>query len=151
MADVVIPEGLSADYVNEAVERAMQTLTKHPDEKNLALFLKALGGGFLVVDVTGTQKKKTTHIRTLRSTTGQLVLPLFTSMHELRLAVPKNKREHVRGAIMPADEALKLIHSDRFVAAQLNAGSSALVVKRDYVQRVLAETSSGSQSAPTDN
>lgn len=145
MADVVIPDGLSADYVNEAVEQAIQTLTKHPDEEHLGLFLRVLGEGFLVVDVTGTQKKKATRIRTLRSTTGQLVLPLFTSMNELRLAVPKNKRDHVRGAIMPAHEALKLIRSDRFVAAELNAGSSALVVKRDYVERVLAETPMGTQ------
>lgn len=139
MADVAIPEGLSADYANEQVEHAIRGLREHPDWERLATFLNTLGTGFLVVDVTATQKIKATHIRTLRSTTGQLVLPLFTSMHELRLAVPKTKREHVRGAIMPALDALQLIHSDRFVAAQVNAGSAALVVKREYVERVLTQ------------
>jgi methyl coenzyme M reductase beta subunit len=138
MADVVIPEGLSADYVNEQVERAIRELNEHPDWERLATLLNTLGEGYLVVDVTATQKKKATHIRTLRSTTGQLVLPLFTSMHELRDAVPKNKREHVRGAIMPALDALQLIHSDRFVAAQVNPGGAALVIKREFVERALS-------------
>lgn len=139
MAEAEIPEGLSADYVNEAVESGIQSLNAQPDWEHLAAFLNALREGFLVVDVTATQKKKSTHIRTVRSTKGQLVLPVFTSMAELRLAVPKNKRDEVRGAMMPAKDALQLIHSDRFVAAQLNPGSSALVVKREFVELVLGD------------
>lgn len=139
MAEIDIPEGLSADYANDAVEQAMATLNAQPDWANMAAFLVSLREGFLVVDVTATQKKKATHIRTVRSTTGQLVLPVFTSMAELRLAVPKNKREHVRGAMMPALDALTLITTDKFVAAQLNAGSTALVVKREFVQLVLGD------------
>lgn len=137
MAEIEIPEGLSADYVNEPVQAALTALTAQPDWQRLADFLQALGEGFLVVDVTATNKKKATHIRTIRSTKGELVLPVFTSMAELRLAVPKQQREQVRGAMMPAKEALGLIQSDRFVAAQVNAGSEALVVKRDYVERIL--------------
>jgi hypothetical protein len=141
MAEIEIPDGLSADYANESVENAIAALNRQPDWQHMAAFLTALREGFLVVDVTATQKKKSTHIRTVRSTKGQLVLPVFTSMAELRLAVPKNKREHVRGAMMPALDALQLITSDRFVAAQINAGSSALVVKRDYVELVLGANS----------
>ncbi|MFC7766493.1 hypothetical protein [Leucobacter soli] len=39
---------------------------------------------------------------------------------------------------MPAFEALRLIRSDRFVAAQFDAGSAALVVLRKYIDLVLA-------------
>lgn len=137
MAEIDIPEGLSADYVNEGVQAAVSALSAQPDWQRLAEFLQALAEGFLVVDVTATNKKKATHIRTVRSTKGELVLPVFTSMTELRLAVPKQQQEQVRGAMMPAREALGLILSDRFVAAQVDAGSSALVVKREYVERIL--------------
>lgn len=137
MAESEIPEGLTADDENVAVQDALAALTENPDWERLSQFLSALGTGYLVVDVTATQKKKSTHIRTVRSTKGELVLPVFTSMVELRLAVPKNVRDHVRGAMMPAQDALQLIHSDRFVAAQLNPGSSALVVKREFVERIL--------------
>ena len=139
MAEQEIPDGLSADYVNEPVEAALAELNAHPDWMHLAAFLAALGEGFLVVDVTATNKKKATHIRTVRSTRGELVLPVFTSMAELRLAVPKNKRAEVKGAMMPARDALGLITSDRFVAAQLNAGNAALVVQRSFVERILAD------------
>lgn len=139
MAEAEIPEGLSADYVNEGVESSIRSLNAQPDWEHLAAFLNELREGFLVVDVTATQKKKSTHIRTVRSTKGQLVLPVFTSMAELRLAVPKNKRDEVRGAMMAAKDALQLIHSDRFVAAQLNPGSTALVVKREFVELVLGD------------
>lgn len=137
MADLEIPDGLSADYINEPVETALQALTANPDWERLAAFLQVLGTGYLVVDVTGARKQKATRARTVRSTSGQLVLPVFTSMTELRRAVPKRQQESVRGAMMPARDALKLIESDRFVAAQLNPGSEALVVKRDFVERIL--------------
>lgn len=139
MADIEIPDGVSADYVNEPLEQAIASLNRQPDWANMTAFLNALRDGLLVVDVTATQKKKSTHIRTVRSTKGQLVLPVFTSMAELRLAVAKNKRDLVRGAMMPAVDALKLITTDKFVAAQVNAGTTALVVKRDYVELVLSD------------
>ena len=139
MADAQIPEGLTADYTNEAVRAAITALQADPDYSRLAAFLLSLREGYLVVDVTGTAKKKATHIRTIRSTSGQLVLPLFTSMQELRLAVPKGKAEGAKGAIMPVGEALRLIRSSPFVAAQFDVGSSALVVLRKYVELAAGE------------
>lgn len=138
MAEAQIPEGLTADYANEAVREALDALQATPDYPHLAAFLAALREGYLVVDVTGTQRKKATHVRTIRSTQGQLLLPLFTSMDELRRAVPRAKAEQARGAIMPAEEALRLIGTDRFVAAQFDAGSAALVVLRKYLELVLS-------------
>lgn len=138
MADAQIPEGLTADYENTRVREALEALQATPDYEHLAGFLAALREGWLVVDVTGTQRKKATRIRTIRSTKGQLLLPLFTSMDELRRAVPGPRATEARGAIMPADEALRLIGTDRFVAAQFDAGSAALVVLRKYLELVLS-------------
>lgn len=137
MAEAQIPDGLTADYENTGVRERMLALQAEPDYERLASFLTLLREGFLIADVTGTQKKKSTRVRTIRSTTGQLLLPLFTSMNELRLAHPAGRREQARGAIMPAIEALRLIRSGAFVAAQFDAGSAALVVLRKYVDLVL--------------
>lgn len=135
-----IPKGLTADYVNVAVGNAMLALQSTPDYEHLAAFLLALReDGYLVVDVTGTPKKKSTRIRTIRSTKGQLLLPIFTSMAELRRAVPKSRAAEAKGAMLPAAEALALIGSDRFIAAQFDAGSAALVVLRKYLDLVLSE------------
>ena len=139
MAEAQIPDGLTADYANSGVRAALDALQATPDNEHLAAFLSSLREGFLVVDVTGTPKKKSTRIRTIRSTRGQLLLPLFTSISEVRLAVPKAQAEQVKGAIMPIAEALRLIHSDRFVAAQFDAGSAALVVLRKYIELVLGD------------
>lgn len=139
MADVQIPEGLTADYANTDVREAMVALQDQPDYERLAAFLNALREGFLVADVTGTAKKKATHIRTIRSTTGQLVLPLFTSMAELRLAMPKGKADQAKGALMPAPEALRLIRTKPFVAAQFDSGTAAFAVLRKYVELVLGD------------
>lgn len=137
MAEAQTPEGITADYVNEGVRDTLAALQHAPDYERLAEFLTALREGFLVADVTGTQKKKSTHVRTIRSTKGQLILPLFTSMDELRLAHPKGSREQAKGALMPALEALRLIQSSPFVAVQFNAGSAALPVLRKYIALVL--------------
>lgn len=72
-------------------------------------------------------------MRATRSTKGQLVLPLFTSMDQLRAVAPAARRAEVRGAIMPARLALALITSDRFVAAELDKAGDGLVVLRKYV------------------
>ncbi len=139
MAEAQIPEGLTADYENTAVREAIRALQSTPDYAHLAAFLTALRDGYLVVDVTGTAKKKSTHIRTIRSTKGQLLLPLFTSMEELRAALPKGKAEQAKGAIMPIAEALRLIRTGAFVAAQFNAGTDALVVLRKYIELALGD------------
>lgn len=139
MADAQIPEGLTADYANEQVRATLTAFHAEPDFERLAEFLTSLREGFLIADVTGTQRKKATHVRTIRSTKGQLVLPLFTSMEELRLAHPKGRREQAKGAIMPAREALGLITSSPFVAVQFDTGSTALPVLRKYITLVLGD------------
>jgi hypothetical protein len=140
MAEAQIPEGVSADTENAAVRDAIVALHAAPDYQLLAAVLTALRAGFLIVDVTGTPKKQATRTRTTRSTTGQLILPIFTSMNELRAAVPKAKAEAARGAIMPAKAALRLIRSGRFVAAQINPGSATeLVIVRKYVELSLGD------------
>ncbi len=139
MAEAQIPEGLTADYANTQVREAILALQAEPDYERLSAFLTALRDGFLIADVTGTQKKKSTRVRTVRSTTGQPLLPLFTSMHELRLAHPKGRADQAKGAIMPASEALRLIRSSPFVAVQFDAGSAALIVLRKYIELALGD------------
>ena len=58
MAEAQTPEGITADYVNEGVRDTLAALQQAPDYERLAEFLTALREGFLVADVTGTQKKK---------------------------------------------------------------------------------------------
>ncbi len=147
---------LTPDARNEAAELALSALLAAPSYETMAEVFAAISAGLLVVDVgssaaqgpplrngqrNGQRKAKktaTTRIRVLRSTRGKLVLPLFTSMAELRLAVPAREQESVRGAIMPATKALALIRTDRFVGAQLNPGSAAVTVQRSYLERLLA-------------
>lgn len=136
---------ISADYNNESVEERLEKLHEAPDYFRLADLLNALGEGFLFVDITGgSSKKKGTRMRTTRTTKGQPVLPIFTSMDAVRSAVASGGRRggktEVKGAIMPAHEALKLIESDRFVAAELNPGKGSLVILRKYIARVLEGT-----------
>jgi hypothetical protein len=129
-----IPDDVHAYYANEQVREALRALQQTPDYEHLAAFLEALREGYLVVDVTGTSsKRKRPRVRTIRSTKGQLVLPIFTSMDELRAIVPADRRDQLKGAVMPAREALALISSDRFVAAEFDKASAALVVLRKYV------------------
>lgn len=137
MADVnpaQIPDDVHADYVNEGARDALAAFQATPDYEHLAAFLNALRVGYLVVDVTGEASKKKGHrIRTIRSTKGQLVLPLFTSMDELRTVVPADRGHLLRGAVMPALEALAMISADRFVAAEFNKSSASLVLLRKYI------------------
>lgn len=129
-----IPAEVHADYVNEGARDALAAFQAAPDYEHLAEFLNALREGYLVVDVTGEPSKKKRHrIRTIRSTKGQLVLPLFTSMDELREVVPADRRHLMRGAVMPARDALGFIAADRFVAAEFNKGPASLVLLRKFV------------------
>ena len=129
-----IPEDVHADYANTPVRAALTALQQTPDYAHLAAFLNALRDGYLVVDVTGAPSKKRGHrVRMIRSTTGQPVLPIFTSMAELRAIAPAGRSEQVKGAVMPARDALALIGSDRFVAAEFDKASASLVVLRKYV------------------
>ncbi|MFC7766492.1 SseB family protein [Leucobacter soli] len=101
MAEAQIPDGLTADYENVEARSALDALQRTPDYAHLAAFLTVLREDYLVVDVTGTPKAKATRIRTIRSTRGQLLLPIFTSMAELRAAVPQAKADKVRGRSCP--------------------------------------------------
>ncbi|WGD37392.1 SseB family protein [Lysinibacter sp. HNR] len=135
-----IPEGVTADYSNDAVRAALDALLAAPDYNTLSTFLLSLREGFLVVDASGSaQGKKSHRVRTLRSTKGQLILPIFTSMAELRLAVPTAERNTVRGIVLPATNALALIQADKFAAVQFDAGSAQFVVLRKFITRVLQE------------
>ena len=133
MAQAQIPDGVHADYENAEVQAALKALQETPDYARLAAFLTALREGYLVIDVTGTSTKRGPRVRTIRSTNGQLVLPLFTSMAELRAAIPANQQDQLKGAVMIASEALALIGSDRFVAAEFDKATSALVILRKYI------------------
>lgn len=138
MAEASIPEDVSADYENPVARAALDAFRTAPDYPHLAALLTALREGYLVVDVTGTRKggggKKGARVRTIRSTQGQLVLPIFTSMAELRAAVTDKQRAELKGAVMPALEALRLISTDRFVAAEIDHASAKLVLLRKYVE-----------------
>lgn len=127
----------TADFINIKTTEALTRLQENPDYEHLAQFLTALGQGFLVVDVTGTTtKKKGTRVRTIRATNGKQVLPLFTSMDQLRLAVKSGKTQP-QGAIMPAKAALELMRTTPVVAAEINPASAKLVVLRKYIELVL--------------
>ncbi|MBP1326626.1 hypothetical protein JOF28_001858 [Leucobacter exalbidus] len=135
-----IPDDVHPDYVNESAQAALTAFQATPDYEHLAAFLNALREGYLVVDVTGEPSKKKRHrIRTIRSTTGKLVLPLFTSMDELRAVVPGDRRHLMRGAVMPARDALGLIAADRFVAAEFDKSSASLVLLRKYITLAKSE------------
>lgn len=141
MSSPELPDDISADYVNEQVEAAHASLLEAPNYERLAAFLTTLGEGYLFVDVTGApknSKKQGIRIRTTRSTKGQLLLPLFTSMDAVRRAVSSGGRKlgEPKGVITPSLEALRMITTDRFVAVQLNPGPGELVVLRKYVERV---------------
>ena len=137
---VELPEGVDENYENAAVRSALEALISTPDYDHLAAFLASLREGYLVVDVTGaTSKKKGARVRTIRSTNGQLVLPIFTSMAELRAISPAVRGEEVKGAVMPAKAALALITTDRFVAAEFDKGSLSQVILRKYIALVLGD------------
>lgn len=139
-AEAAIPADVHPDYANESVRDALRELQQQPDYERLAAFLNSLREGYLVADVTGTSsKKKGPRVRTIRSTKGQLVLPLFTSMAELRAVAPAERRADIKGAIMPAREAVALIRTDRFVAAEFDKAGASLVVLRKYLALALEE------------
>lgn len=140
LPDDALPEGVSADYANDGVRTALAALQATPDHEHLAAFLNATREGFLIVDVTGTTtKKRGTRVRATRSTKGQLVLPLFTSMDQLRAVAPASRRAKIKGAIMPARAALALITSDRLVAAEFDKADNGIVVLRKYVALAAGE------------
>jgi hypothetical protein len=131
-------------YENVAVRRALEALASEPSLDGLSALMRAALTGGLVVDVTGSTAETGTRIRTIASTTGELVLPLFTSMAELRRAVGAAADSAAEGAgtqvqaiVIPAKEALALISTADFVAVQFNPGGTTMVVARSHVESAL--------------
>jgi hypothetical protein len=130
-------------YVNRPLRAALEGFAAAPTESTLETLLDAMTRGGLVVDLTGTTDARGTtdagepQARTILSTDGQLILPLFTSVTELRFAVPPAARKAVRAVIMPAGTALQLIEGGDIVAVQFDAGSLAQIVTRPFVERAL--------------
>ncbi len=152
LADLGLNSDTAADYENTEVAQALARLQLQGDYPALADFLTALRHGYLVVDVTGWQGKKQRkrpRVRTLRTARGQAVLPIFTSMQQLRQAVTAAAP---KGAIMPAARALELIRTGPFVAAEFNPGTAKQIVLRKFIELVLsdAEITAGMLSSKPD-
>lgn len=92
----------------------------------------------LVVDVTGSVPGQEPRIRTVMSTNGQLVLPLFTSTDEVRLAVPAAQHPRVQSLVLPGRDAFALIRTAEFIAVQLDPGSIGQVIARSFIENALA-------------
>ena len=125
-------------YSNRPLRAALVAFAEHPDESTLEALLAAMTVGGLVIDLTGTTDAGDPQARTILSTDGQQILPLFTSVTELRAAVPPAARKAVRATILPAASALRLIESADIVAVQFDAGTLAQLVTRPFVERALS-------------
>ncbi|MFF9564220.1 SseB family protein [Leifsonia sp. NPDC014704] len=129
-------------YENVPVRTALTTLAAEPTLENLDALLAAAVKGGLVVDVTGSTPQET-RLRTISSTTGEAVLPLFTSMNALRAAVAQSAEgegARVQAAIVPALEALRFIRTAEFVAVQFDPGAAhTMVVARSHIESALGE------------
>lgn len=129
-------------YENVPVRNALTAIAAEPSRENLdALLAAALKGG-LVVDVTGSTPEDT-RLRTISSTTGEPVLPLFTSMKVLRTAVGQTTEgagTKVQAVIVPAAEALGFISTAEFVGVQFDPGAeNTLVVARSHIEFALSQ------------
>lgn len=129
-------------YENVPVRTALTTLAAEPTLENLDSLLAAAVKGGLVVDVTGSTPQDT-RLRTISSTTGEAVLPLFTSMNALRAAVAQSAEgegARVQAVIVSALEALGFIRTAEFVAVQFDPGAPhTMVVARSHIESALGE------------
>jgi hypothetical protein len=127
-------------YENVPVRTALTAIAAEPTLENLEKLLAAAVKGGLVVDVTGSTPEDT-RLRTISSTTGEAVLPLFTSMKALRAAVAQSsdgEGMRVQAVIVPATEALGFIGSADFVAVQFDPGAEhTMVVARSHIESAL--------------
>ncbi|AXH34413.1 SseB family protein [Humibacter sp. BT305] len=128
-------------YANRPLRTALEAFAAHPDESTLEAMLDAMTRGGLVIDLTGTTDAGDPQARTILSTDGRQILPLFSSVTELRAAVPPAARKAVRATILPAPIALRLVEGGDIVAVQFDAGSIAQIVTRPFVDRALARLS----------
>lgn len=127
-------------YENLPVRRALDELVADPSMERLDAVLTAALKGGLVIDVTGSTPETGTRLRTLPTTDGKPVLPLFTSMKALENAVGQavGAGTQVQAAIIPGRDALSLINTADFVAVQFNPGAQAQVVARSHVETALS-------------
>lgn len=128
-------------YENGPVRKALTALAAEPSLEKLEALLAAATTGGLVLDVTGSAPGEV-RLRTIQSTAGEPVLPLFTSMKALRNAVGASggKGTKVQAVIVPAVEALGHISSADFVAVQFDPGAShTMVVARSHIESALSE------------
>lgn len=125
-------------YVNTPVLRALEDLHAAPSEEKLTVLLDAALTGGLVVDITGSTQETGPQARTLISSDGHGILPLFTSMRALEDAVGASAPDTmVQATILPAREALALVTADDLAAVQFDPGPRALVVARTHVEAAL--------------
>jgi hypothetical protein len=120
-------------YANRPLRAALEVFAATPTRTALDSLITRMRTGGLVVDVTGSTDETGVRVRTVPTTDGELVLPLFTSMAELKLAVPAEQHADIRALILPARDALALIDTADFVAVQFDAGSIAQIVTRSLV------------------
>jgi len=129
-------------YENVPVRKALADIAAEPTLPNLEALLTAAVKGGLVVDVTGSTPEDT-RLRTISSTTGEPVLPLFTSMKALRSAVGQTAEgagTKVQAIIVPAVEALGFVRTAEFVAVQFDPGSEqTMVVARSHIETALGD------------
>jgi hypothetical protein len=129
-------------YENVPVREALAAIAAEPTLETLNALLAAAVKGGLVVDVTGSTPQET-RLRTISSTTGEPVLPLFTSMNALRAAVAQTAEgegTRVQAVIVPAAEALGFIRTADFVAVQFDPGAEhTMVVARSHIESALSE------------
>lgn len=129
-------------YENAPVRTALAAIASEPTRENLDALLAAATAGGLVVDVTGSSPDDV-RVRTISSTNGEPVLPLFTSMKALRTAVgtaPGGKGARVQAVIVPAREALGYIGTADFVAVQFDPGAAhTMIVARSHIEAALSE------------
>jgi hypothetical protein len=134
--------GFPHSYVNTPVLRAIEDLHSAPTEDKLTALLETILTGGLVVDITGSTQETGPQARTLISTDGQGILPLFTSMKALEEAVATSAPGTlVQATILPAREALTLVTVDDLAAVQFNPGPRALVVARTHIEAALGHHS----------
>jgi len=135
-------KGWPQSYENTPVRNALVAIAAEPTLENLDALLAAATKGGLVVDVTGSTPQDT-RLRTISSTTGEAVLPLFTSMNALRAAVAQTadgEGARVQAVIVPALEALGFIRTADFVAVQFDPGAEqTMVVARSHIESALSE------------
>jgi len=124
-------------YRNVPAREALEALIAAPSAEAVERLLNACLDGSLVVDVTGSQPGGVPHVRTVATTTGEQVLPLFTSTDEVRTAIPRQQHPRVQMLVLPGREAFALIRTADFVAVQLDPGSLAQVVTRSFIENAL--------------